>query len=236
MAAFLPQEWNYFIWQRMYSNIGDWGWNGVSGCTFICLCLVSEPLHEANSIRKAKIPQKCAMRSRKNTHDFTVFGVVSTPYLPNAWDRVFFRPRVFLWHRVLTISAKMEGILVHVLSKYLPLLVFWNWKSIFRFSFITESRFFGFFPTKSKKTKNRLSVSKKKPNRPNRRLFLPPLVEAKVPPSRRPNRTAYWHEINSNAVNRLTSIKLIGWTAGWSACSIDRREKWRLWSFVKKIS
>jgi len=45
----------------------------VSGCTFICLCLMSEPLHEANSIRKAKIPQKCAMRSRKNTHDFTVF-------------------------------------------------------------------------------------------------------------------------------------------------------------------
>jgi len=38
----------------------------------------------ANSICKAKISQKCAMRSRKNTHDFTVFGVVSTPHLPNA--------------------------------------------------------------------------------------------------------------------------------------------------------
>jgi len=101
-----------FIWQRIYSIIGDWGWNGVSGCTFLCLCLMFGPLHEANSIYKAKIPQKCAMRSRKNTHDFKIFGVVPTPYLPNVWDRGFFRPRVFLWHRVLTISAKMEGILV----------------------------------------------------------------------------------------------------------------------------
>ena len=88
------------------------GWNAVSGCAFLCLCLMSEPLHKANSICKAKISQKCAMRSRKNSHDFTVFGVVSTPYLPNAWDRGFFRPRVILWHRVLTIGAKMEGILV----------------------------------------------------------------------------------------------------------------------------
>jgi len=45
---------------------------------------MSEPLHEANSICKAKISQKCAMCSRKNTHDFTVFGGSSTPYLPNA--------------------------------------------------------------------------------------------------------------------------------------------------------
>jgi len=71
-----------------------------------------EPLHEANSICKAKISQKCAMRSRQNTHDFTVFGVVSTPYLPDVIDRGFFRPRLILWHRVLTISAKMEEILV----------------------------------------------------------------------------------------------------------------------------
>jgi len=63
------------------------GWNGVSGCAF--LCLMSEPLHEANSICKARISQKCAMRSRKNTHDFTVFGVVPTPYLPNASDQGF---------------------------------------------------------------------------------------------------------------------------------------------------
>jgi len=112
LAAFLPQEWNDFIWQCIFSDIGDWGWNGVSGCAFLCLCLMSEPLHEANSISKAKISQKCAMRSWKNTHDFPVFGVVSTPYLPNAWDGGFFRPRVILWHRVLPISAKMEGILV----------------------------------------------------------------------------------------------------------------------------
>ena len=79
---------------------------------------MSEPLHEANSICRAKIPQTCAMRSRKNTNDFTVFGVVSTPYLPNAWDRGFFRPRVFLWHRVLTNSAKMGGILVSYQSTF----------------------------------------------------------------------------------------------------------------------
>jgi len=41
---------------------GGMGWNRVSGCAFLCLCLMSEPLHEANSICKAKIPQKCAMR------------------------------------------------------------------------------------------------------------------------------------------------------------------------------
>jgi len=62
----------------------------VSGCMFFCLCLMSEPLHEANSICKAKIPQKCAMRPRKNTHDFIVLGVVLNPVSPErSRSRVF---------------------------------------------------------------------------------------------------------------------------------------------------
>ena len=67
-------------------------------------------------------------------------------------------------------------------------LMFWNWKSIFRFSFTTESRFFGvFLQNEKKQTKNRLLVSKKKKTEPT--AIFAALVKAKVPPSRRPNCT-----------------------------------------------
>jgi len=66
------------------------GWSGVTGCAFLCLRLMSEPLHEANNICKAKISLNCAMRSRKNTHDFTVFGGSFNPVSPER-----LRSRVF---------------------------------------------------------------------------------------------------------------------------------------------
>jgi len=53
--------------------------------------------------------QKSAIRSWKNELDFTVFVVVSTLYLPKRLRSRVFRPRVFLWHRVQTISAKNGG-------------------------------------------------------------------------------------------------------------------------------
>jgi len=79
-AAFLPQKRDVFIQQRMLWEIeAEKVWNGVSEGAFVGLCLMSEPLHEANSTCKAKILQKCAIRSiRKNIHHFTVFGVAST--------------------------------------------------------------------------------------------------------------------------------------------------------------
>ena len=45
----------------LYVIEGEMGWNGLIDCAFLCVCLMSEPLHEANSICKAKIPQKCAI-------------------------------------------------------------------------------------------------------------------------------------------------------------------------------
>jgi len=76
----VPAASEIILFDNVYTLIwvigGGKGWNGVRGCAFLCLCLMSEPLHEANSICKAKLSQKCAKRSRKKTHDFTVFWVV----------------------------------------------------------------------------------------------------------------------------------------------------------------
>jgi len=71
IIVFILESILYFIIRGMEAGKG---WNSIGGGAFACLRLLPVLFHEENSIGRSKISQKCAKRSRKNTHDFTVFG------------------------------------------------------------------------------------------------------------------------------------------------------------------
>jgi len=54
----------------------------------------------------------CIPLKEEWTRFYSFWGSFNLVYPERLRSRVFFRPRVSLWHRVLTIGAKMEGILV----------------------------------------------------------------------------------------------------------------------------
>ena len=62
-------------------------------------------------MQSKNITEMCNALKNEYTRFYSFWGSFN-PVSPERLKARVFRPRVFLWHRVLPISAKMEGILV----------------------------------------------------------------------------------------------------------------------------